>query len=474
MATINKQDLLGKSGYNQVVKEIIEKIQKAKADTLTGSEMLKEVYKNLSESNNITPLLTLKPFITGAEKIAGDDISLVELIKFIKGKITGNADLNFLIGMVKEEHFSELSRAGHPAPKETIKEIEEMFNKPSSVIEEGIKKGIFDTMKSSLLNKIKIDLNVKDKTPKTVKLTESDFRINADLFSYSPIGIKYEDVQNKQVVYLLESVILGYNRETEEMFNLSESDKLIIPNNYKILLNAVNNNPYNPATETFSLNENWDFQLDLNVKSGNIMVNNIEIPKEKIKDLLLESIQAYETNPILIQNFNKTKFLQDADRFIALVENQNLLIKFDNIQVIKNLNENSQIILSRKIYDNNEPKILYSNFNGQIESNKLFESFIELRAFVSTGIKYDMTPLFESHIQNEINLLNERDSNINILVNQQKNLNENIKKVQTLKSIAEIDSPALIKLNEQEKILNTKLNENLKDLNFYKNEFKLH
>lgn len=476
-------DLNSNNSYPAVVKEIIEKIMSAKADTLTGSELLKEVYKNLSESKNITPLLTLKPFITGSEKIAGDDVSLKEIVDFIKRKVTTNADLSFLIGLVKEEHFQNLLRSGHPAPQTTIKDFEDEFGKPSSVIEQGIKNGIFDTMKSNLLNKIKTDLTkVDDKMPVTVKLNESETVYFENLAKYSPVGIKLDDVKNNRMIILTESCNLQYDYKTKDLKALSESEVEISPA-HKNLMHSINSLGYNPKNNSFSLNENWDFNLELQ-PSGEIFIGKNEssmklIPKEKVADLLLESIKAYELDGTKIQGFNKQIFLKDADNFIALMENHSNLIKLDNLEVIKNLNENSFVLFEKDLTTNDgtkQPKVLFVSSTSPLEKpkqNQLFESYIQLNNSLSDFFGTKISGLFESQINFENTLIQENQTKINKLVEEQKSLNENINKVNSLKSIADQNSPALIKLNEQSEVLNSKLEQNLKSLNECQNEFKL-
>jgi hypothetical protein len=453
--------LLGENSYPAIVKDVYEKIQNTKCQTMLGNELCQKVYHRLNES--ITPMLELKEFTTAAEKIAGDDVSLKEIIDFVRKRaVTG--DLNYIINLCKEEHFKNMGRLNHPKPEETLKAIEEKFGEPSSVIEQGIKSGIFDNLQSALFNKIKSDLSVE----KPKKLNESQTLINGSLVKYSPVGIKFEDLKNNQIVYLMESEIIGFKRETKNFVALMESE-ISIPDEHKKLLRAINTCAYSPEIEVFSLNENWDFNLELH-KTGLVTINGKEIPKDKVKDLLLESIQVYVADPLKVKNFNKINFLNDADNFVMLMENHQKLIKFDNLETIKNLNENSYIIFEKDVVESNEPKILASSD----VKNKLFESYQDMLATSEKILGNSIVSLFEHNLINEQQLIAERNSKIVELNEQQKDLNFQITKVQNLKSFAEQDSPALIKLNEQENILSKALDENLKNLNFYKNEFKLY
>lgn len=452
------KSFLGEQSYISIVHDINEKILKTSCNTLLASDLTKKVYQKLNES--ITPMLEVREFITNAEQIAGDDVSLKEILDFIK-KRSETGDLNFIINLCKEEHFANLRRTGHPSPEQTITDIEDKFDEPSSLIEQGIKNGIFDGLQSKLLNKIKSDLNVKDN-----KLNESNsFIFNTNLVKYNPVGIKL-NTENK-MLYLMESNILEFDSNTKEFTALNES--LDIPLSHRLLMSAINSTPYNPLTETFSLNENWDFDLVLQ-QDGKILINNKEIPKEKVRVLLLESITIYENDPLKVKDFNKNNYLKAADNFIMLMENANNLIKFPMLNVIKNLNEKSYIIFDNSTIDLSNPKILASNEF----KNSLFESYQELVNNCNKVLNNNITNLFENQLINENKLYNSRNEKIVSLNEEQKLLNLQIINVQNLKSMADNDSPAMVKLNEQESTLNNLLNKNIQNLDYYKNNFKLY
>lgn len=446
--------------YKSIVDAIKQTIQKAQADTLQGTELLKEMYSRLNES--ATPILELQPFITGAEKISSEDTKFGDVINFLKKSITGNADLNFLINLCKEEHIFNLRKTGHVAPTQTYKAIEQEFGKPASVIESGIKNGIFDNLKSNLLNQIKNDLNVQQKP-----LNESKNDLvygNPNVVKYSPIGIKYEDLENNRLILLTESAAFDYNRSAEQLNALTESEVTKIPVNFRKLATAINDASYDVERNSFTLNENWDFNLEL--KNSVARVNGKIIDKKQLKTLLLESIQVYNADPLKVKNFNRMNYLADADRFILLHENANLLIKLDNLEVIRNLNESTFAIFEKN--NRSEAKVLVDS-TGNL--NKIYISFTALNESVSELVKINLKPLFEAEIKNETKLKDLRHTKESELRTEQKNLNESISKVRDLKSIAEEGSPALIKLNEQETRLNTLLEQNLKDLAFYRNNY---
>jgi len=460
----SKKLLLGEKSYPVIVEQINEKIKNAQCSTLEGNQFLSKMFKTLNESS--TPIMDIKPFITGAEKVADDDTTLKEVIDFCKKSIT-TGDLNFLINLVKEEHFQNLKRMHHPAPEATIKDIKEKFDEPAGVIEQGIRSGLFDNLKSDLLNKIKVDLNIETK-----KLNESETMFKNSLISYNPVGIKIEDNKTNNIVLLLENAIITYN-EDKSFKSLDKSQISISPEQNR-LMTAINYCSYNPELNQFSLNENWDFNMVLD-SNGDVLINDIQVKKEHLKDLLLESIQLYKKMPPneeISKSFNETKYLKDADNFIMLVENQQHLIQFDNLVTIKNLNENEYIILSKDdVFFTNNPEIITSSRNY---NTKLYESYNLLIEDVNSCLKENISDLFEPQLINEKQILQERDNSIKNLNESISKINHKLKDISNLKNIAEENSPALTKLNEQENMLNKALDKKLNDLNFYVNEFKLY
>ena len=97
-----------------------------------------------------------------------------------------------------------------------------------------------------------------------------------------------------------------------------------------------------------------------------------------------------------------------------------------------------------------------------------------VNAIVYAGkLNSPIVPLFESQLQNEATLINERNQKMISLNEEQSELNTKILQVRNLKSMAEENSPAMVTLNEQENILDEKLKENIISLNEVTNNFKL-
>lgn len=469
---MDNKTFLGKNSYPAIVEEIFKKIQSAQADTLVGSDLLKQTYDKLNESK--TPMMDVKEFITKAEQVSTDDASLKDVVDFCKKSAT-KGDLNYVINLCKEEHYQNLSRSGHPNPEDTIKDMEKEFGQPSSIIEQGIKNGIFDKLNSKLLNDVKTGLGVKVRGEEEIKkdLNES-YQVDFGGFcQYIPVGIVCEDKSQNKMVVLTESDVLSFDKGKQEFEKL---EKYQIPGDYARLMEAITETNYNPEKEEFSLNENWDFNLRLD-SNGKCFIGKLneevtkEIDSNKLKSLLLESVNLYSQNPYKVEGFERTKYLHDADNIICLMENSKMLVKLDKLRVLRNLNENSYVMFDmHDIKGTNTPKIL--SLNGK--SSVSHDSFGSLCESVRETIGYECTKLFESELKAESVQLVERQNKITSLMEEQKEINFNIKKVQNLKNLAEANSPAMDKLNEQEKMLNESLKENLEQLDFYQNEFSLH
>lgn len=464
------KDFLGENSYVSIVDSIIKNIQTAKADTLAGTDLLSNVYMKLNESK--TPMLEIREFITNAEQVAKDDASLKTVIDFCKKKAT-TGDLNYIINLCKEEHFQNLKRAGHPNPEKTIEDIEKEFNNPKSLIEQAIKKGIFNKLNSKLLNEIKTSLGVKiEDRPDEIKNLDESYQYETGGFAqYCPVGVLYEDKQNNRILALCESDILSFDKDKQEYAKLDNSVIDTINDKYRRLMEAVSVIEYKPETEKFNLSENWDFIAQI-TNDGKCFVglneNNLkEIDNKNLRKLLLESVQTYRVKT----GKDCKEFIREADNFVMLLENHDALVKFDNLRVIRNLNEGKYVMFDdAAIKTGINPSLL--SING--EQGKTYESYMELKESINTCIDGKFTKLFESEIQAESDQLTERRRKIDSLMEEQKSINENIEKVKNLKTLAEKDSPAMDKLNEQHNMLLSKLNENIGELNFYQNEYKLH
>jgi hypothetical protein len=469
--------------YAQTVAAIRDKLLNAKCTTLQGTKMIDEMYRNINESD--TPLLSLKRFISGGEVVAAQDASVKDVLEFTKKAVTGNVDLNFLINLCKEEHLDTLTKSGHPAPKETLKTVEKLFSGSASTIEQAIKSGVFDDLKSELYMKVSAGL----KNPKVlsqekeaqkhkqalaaaagVDLKESQKTVIGDGFiRYCPIGFMVKGKtpkENTKQIALLEGQMFYISKgEKSSIFDVCHDSIELNPTETRMAI-ALSKQPYNPKTGCFRLFEDWDFDMWLTPK-GEVKIAKVSVAgakptikavsPEHVKGILFESIDYYLASQKIK---DAAPYLADADNFMALMENNNKLIHFDNLMVFKNLNEgatlNDFVIVPAVQQDK-----LKMFHNGMV---LLFESYTTLRSAIDNAIKTPVVKLFESEIKKE------EQSKINDLLKvgqlneTLKTLNESITRVNKLKSLAEDGSPAMRELDGQYNILNGKLQETLKEL----------
>jgi hypothetical protein len=454
---------LGENSYAAIVNKIYQKLNESRGSTIEGDEYLKEMYRNLFEST--TPMLAIKPYITGSEILVKSDPNVNEVMSYCKG-IINKGDMNFIINLAKEEHVQNLRTINHPDPFATIKSLNESFDQSAALVVENIKKGTFDTLNSRLLKDIKLNLNITEE-PKHSSLMESilnmDFQQKGDkLIQYCPVGIMFEDRKNNRLIYLVENDVLSYDNEKQEFINLNEDIESIgLSDSQYALMNAINTAGYIPKDGVFSLNENWDFHIEL-TKTGNVFVNKKEMPNEKVQEFLMESIQFYENNPGKVKDFNKMKFIRDADCFNLLCQNSDLLVKFDKLSTIRNLHENTYILLDKEnVFEINTPKILS---DSKSRKETLFESFEVMVNAVNELLVVPITELFEAQLVDENLQKQELSAKLVNLQEEQSLINQHILEVRKLKAIAEENSPALEKLMEQENLLNEKLLTNIKDI----------
>jgi hypothetical protein len=462
---------LGANSYPGVLENIHDALSGVTCDTLTGQELVGTALKQMNEST--TPILDLKVFTTNAEKVASNDAKLMDVIDFARKQVK-NGDLNCLINIAKEEHIQEQTRTGLPSPEATIKNWEDIMSQPASVIEEGIKNGLFKGLESKLYMKLENILTDDDgKTNKSKNpieapeehyegniLNESaaSFSPSGNIAVYQPIGIRFEDVPNDRVLMLTESAALQYDRDAKTFFSLNEADysTLVIPDRHRRLMNALTHLSYDPKKDTFSLNENWDFSMSVKEGVATLTKNgkHVEIAKEDVGTFLMESLDVYAAEN---KKIDRTAFTLDADNLIMLMENWERLNKIDTLRVIRNLNENKYVIVDTR-------ENIIPTFVASTAGPKLFENYTELAKEALVMLKESVEPLFNNYLNKEAKFYADRRHQIQNLSESQKNINHLIKNVEGLKNIAEANSPAMDRLDEQEKLLKTGLDKNMRAL----------
>lgn len=453
---INKETVLGETSYQGVIKAIKDKMMSLKScDTITGNDILGKAFKKLNESE--TPILDLKEFTTNAEQIAPDDTKLMDIVNFCREKTKGG-DLNFLINLCKEEHFKNLRRNFHPSPNQTIQNIKTMFEAPSSVIEEGIKNGLFDSLESDLLKSIKKDMSLNEKP---IQMNESV--MIGKVIRYNPIGIRYEDTKTNKVVHLMENDVISFNPEDGSSRRLSNKEIIDMDINpaSRRMMHAIQSCHYNPKDNTISLKESWDFNCYL--RDGECFVNDKKISKENLRQLLLESINTYDMFPNKVKDYNKTNYLQDSDNFLMLFENYDNIIKYDNLEVLRSQEDNSYVMMDKANTINGVVPRIISSSNPSL-NNKEFVSFEEMGADCSKILHDNIMSIFQTQIKNEQELRMQKFEKEQELKSDIKELNENIAKLENIKNIAEEGSKSFIECSRRIHILNESLSGKITEL----------
>lgn len=463
--------LLGENSYSGVLYRINEVIKNAQAKTVEGSEFLSQMYKSLNES--VTPLLSLKPFITKGEELAPDDMTVGEVMKQVKKHLGQNADLNFIINLCKEEHFAKMMRAGIPA-EETVKTIKEFFNKKSSETEKLIKDGIFDCLQSDLLGDIKKQLGCnenegtdesdpekQDKEVKTAKLNENMFIAGMNGVSmYAPVGFIHQDSTGQNY---------GYTEGTFVRLNESGSDNEAVDvavvrdleqKHFK-LMRAVDEIVFNPETNEFTPKEKWDMNIKVTA-DGDVIVtlpngNTKKIKQGDLQKLFIETINEYERDPKIGPKFSepvKKRYMRDADNFCTIAMNIKNLVKFNTMTAVKSINESALYEIGTKA-----PKLL--RLNGQLNVN--YDSFKQL-CESQTSMKDAMFGLFDKNLNEEQKFFKQRETRLVNLNEKQKEINKELESIARMKSVAEPNSPAMVRLMEMEEKYNTLLDQNITDI----------
>lgn len=471
---VTLKTLLGPNSYYGIVDSIVTKLNESldvKNLSFTNRDLILSTINKLNESS--TPVMDLKEFVTNAEKIAPSDTLMSDLLKFIR-KETTSGDLNYLVNIAKEEHFKEMKTLNIPNVEATIAEIKQNFEKPASELEQMIRNGLFDSIKSELMDDIKETLGLSKSKNKITKKTEAVIEpLNENVISYCPIGVNVEDVKNNRIILLTESDMISYSRANDDFERIQPEEYMTIniPDSYKKMMNAVNTLPYNPSSNTFSPNQKWDFNLEID-PIGDIYVwaddtadEKKLLAKEELPGFLMESIDVYSKS---VPGFNRIAFTEDADNLIMLAENHSKLIKIDNLKTIRNLNENTYVVLDNRM---SYPKVVAGT--GFKQSQK-FNNFVELMESCNKVVSSDLKPLFESQLVTEAQFNADKFETVQELKQEQTEINQLIQENDSLIAIAEENSPAMQKLQENASLLNERLEANLLNLTNYVNHHSLY
>jgi hypothetical protein len=509
-----KRALLGNNSYDAVVFKIGEIVKNTPEPfTIAGKRLVSNMYKALNESE--TPILTLKPFISEGQKFASQDATISDLLEKIDTNIKNNVDLNFLINVCKEEHFRNMSRSGHPDPKKTVEHIKSEFDKVSNDVEKKIAEGIFDDLQSTLLGTLKKELgfsenepteNSDTKQPQVVKAT-----VAQDVAQQTPVQQKTQ--QQKQVgeidsteelnesqIYNSQYVkfapvgfiapISGANYcfvenqickvDTHPVDNSLELNPVDTPPNisgeFERMAEALSSLSYDPETEVFTTEANWDFKISLN-NDGTLTVmgsDGVERPidPDQVSGLFIESMNLYASDPEKYPDYDEETYTRDADNFNILANNWDMLIKLDNLRVVKDMYKlNESVMFDTKYLDRHltygKPRLMYWSNPAPAP---IFESYRDMantcNNFFGTSNLFES--ILETPLKAEQEMINKIHENIAVANEKQHALNSELIKIDQLKMAAEKNSPAMLRLDEMEQKFKELLNDNileLRDLN---------
>lgn len=487
--TIDESSLMYTKAINNIKNYILDN---SKVDTFEGQKLLDENIQEIFESN--TPVLKLKEFKTNAQQVAPHDAKLMDILKFVNKNIKNSPSLNVLLNIAKEEHLQNTGRANEPDSDETIKALKDYWNAGDSEIEQGIKNGVFNNLKSNLLMNLKSDLipdsnetkilNIPEQAPMD-KLLES----LQDLEVFSPIGVLYDDEEKNQKYAFVEDDVYQIDVVDNSIIYNSVDIKSIshIPESLLRFTQAFKELSYNPKTQEFKpALSKWDFNIQINNEGKVFLYKSDEIAKtasmteidlSDLRNLFVETLELFKQTNISETEIKNLE--RDADNFVIVALNYNKLILFEDLIQLQSLFENTYAIIpSDNLFENDnqisKPQII-SGTNDKV--SKTYKSFQELVNDINKNIglksEKSVNHLFSNNLNQEFKKNYERQLKIGSLNEQQKQLNQEIQSKNNLLKLAEPESPAQQKLQKELDKLNSDLDENLNQLNYYVNDFDI-
>lgn len=486
--------------YDKVVSNIKNHIlNNSDVDTPEGQKLLNENINKIFESN--TPILDLKEFKTNAQQVAPHDKKLMDILKFVNKNVKNSPSLNVLLNIAKEEHLQNVNRADEPEADETIQKLKQYWNAGDSEIEQAFKNGIFKDLKSNLAMNLKSDLIPDSKETKILNIPQEapiDKLLESlqDLQIFSPIGVLWDDEVNNQKYAFVEDNILQINQLDNEIkyetltpvgvSNISSR----IPESLKRFTTAFNELSYDPIKNEFrpALNH-WDFDIKISSEGKVLLYENDEISQtasyitvelDDLKGLFIETLEYLKQTELSENSINDLK--RDADNFIIVALNYNKLFLFEDLLQLQSLFENNYAIFPDNVLklnnDNKEGEKYVELIAGSVDkTTQKFKSYEELVNAINknVGLKTEksVNKIFESNLSLEFNKKFDRQNKIGLLTEQQNQINSEIISKNNLLKIAQPGSPAQEKLQVELDKLNSDLEQNLQDINYYVNDFQL-
>lgn len=153
------------NSYAAIVQKITGMVRDLNADSERGRMLVEDTYKGLTQS--IVPLHFVRDFITESSRdYYNGDASLKAATALMEKLLVSHNSLNYQIGVAREEHIIELTKMGITDPFESLKSIENEFHQPDTVIKINLEQGLYDTLHSEYLKKIKEQLDIKTENDK--------------------------------------------------------------------------------------------------------------------------------------------------------------------------------------------------------------------------------------------------------------------------------------------------------------------
>lgn len=148
------------NSYAAIVQKITDMVRDLNADSERGRMLVEDTYKGLTQS--IVPLHFVRDFITESSRdYYNGDASLKAATALMEKLLVSHNSLNYQIGVAREEHIIELTKMGITDPFESLKSIENEFHQPDTVVKINLEQGLYDTLHSEYLKKIKEQLDIK-------------------------------------------------------------------------------------------------------------------------------------------------------------------------------------------------------------------------------------------------------------------------------------------------------------------------
>ena len=160
------------NSYNSVVKKLSEYLNAIQPETFEGSALLDRTISELESTD--TPLFAIREFLRSANEDGINDAAISKAVKYIKSVLKYNSNMNFQLGICKEEHLTYLKQMMVMNPSAALEAQipAEEFNRTEIELRQMVRDGIFDSLQSETLQSIKNDLGIQ---PLEVVMTENGY-----------------------------------------------------------------------------------------------------------------------------------------------------------------------------------------------------------------------------------------------------------------------------------------------------------